>query len=67
MGRKRKIEWSDTPPVDIKTLLNTCVIKESEYDPEKHGEITVTVNSIEEFFELFPEHIELNMAILKGV
>ena len=63
---KPGIDWSFNPPMDTKKILNAALIREEDYDPSKHGEITFTVNSVEEFFELFPDHLEPNMAILKA-
>ena len=62
---KPGIDWSFKPPVDTQKLLEAAIVPESQYDPEKHGEITLFVNSVDEFFELFPEHIEPNMVILR--
>ncbi len=66
VNMKLGIDWSHEPPVDFGKLLESALIPESEYDPAKHGENLPVVNSIAEFYELFPEHLELNMAILRS-
>jgi len=66
---KKGIDWVLNDPdkeVNLDLLIGSALINEADYDPLIHGEGLIKVSSVSELMELFPDHLEPNMAILRS-